>query len=354
MTVELPAPLVPAEVELRDFQFMPLDIARLRRSKAWLICKRRPELAFYMINLWTAAWHDTPAGSLEDDDDVLADLAMCSAKDWPKLRRDILRGWTKCSDGRLYHTVVVEKVIEAWNSKLQYAYNRECGRLRKAAGRAGKKDFIPPTFEEWDALRLSSGQPELSSGQLNLSKGQAQDVFEASHLCPPENALKGQVRDSKVKGQGYTQGDVCVSAGQIAPDPDRERERKRPGLVATHPARSASPGLLLRLQDGYPAGIYRQSDWTIGDREAQKRIEEGESEERLIAAKDRYRAQCDAKGIIGTQFVMSPARFFARPKEGGDPPYLDDFPLPATKADVRLQSNIDAAQEFLRRTDPGT
>src|SRR5262249_5330401 len=75
--MKAPPPMVPAEVDLRDFPYMPFEVARLRRSKAWLICKRRPELAFYMLNLWTAAWHERPGGSLEDDDDVLADAAMC-------------------------------------------------------------------------------------------------------------------------------------------------------------------------------------------------------------------------------------------------------------------------------------
>jgi 5-methylcytosine-specific restriction endonuclease McrA len=135
----LPLPPVPAEVELRDFQFMPLDVARLRRSKAWLVCKRRPELAFYMLNLWTAAWHDTPAGSLEDDDDVLADVAMCPPADWPRVRADVLRGWTKCSDGRLYHNVLCEFVLRAWKKK------------RSVVGRVNRR--LQLLSEEWAALR---------------------------------------------------------------------------------------------------------------------------------------------------------------------------------------------------------
>jgi hypothetical protein len=80
-----PWPMVAPDVDLTDFKFMPLEVARLRRSKAWLICKRRPALAFYMLNLWTASWHERPAGSLEDDDDVLADAAMCPPERWPEV-----------------------------------------------------------------------------------------------------------------------------------------------------------------------------------------------------------------------------------------------------------------------------
>lgn len=116
MSTDLPSPLVPPEVDLRDFLFIPVEIARLRRSKAWLFAKRKPEIGFYMINLWMAAWHERPAASLEDDD-VLADLAMCDPGKWPEVREMVLRGWVKCSDGRLYHPVVAEKALDAWAKK---------------------------------------------------------------------------------------------------------------------------------------------------------------------------------------------------------------------------------------------
>ncbi|WP_124530068.1 DUF1376 domain-containing protein [Burkholderia sp. Bp8991] len=119
-SVLLPAPLTPRECDLSDFPFMPLEIARLRRSKTWRNAKRNPELAFPLINLWTAAWHEVPAGSLEDDDEVLADLAMCSPVKWKRLRDQVLAGWVKCNDGRLYHPTVCEKVRESWEAKLEH------------------------------------------------------------------------------------------------------------------------------------------------------------------------------------------------------------------------------------------
>lgn len=131
MADQLPTPPVSADADLTDFKFMPLEIARLRKSRAWLICKRRPELAFYMLNLWTAAWHERPAGSLEDDDDVLADAAMCSPEKWAKVRDAVLRGWERHSDGRLYHTVVTEKVLDSWHGKLVARWKKECDRIRK-------------------------------------------------------------------------------------------------------------------------------------------------------------------------------------------------------------------------------
>src|SRR5262245_33356791 len=135
---DLPPPLVSVEVDLTDFKFMPLEVARLRRSKAWFICKRRPELAFYMFNLWTASWHERPAGSLEDDDDVLADAAMCPPERWPAVKAEAMRGWTKCSDGRFYHPVVAEKVADAWHSRIVKRWQNECDRIRKENKRREK------------------------------------------------------------------------------------------------------------------------------------------------------------------------------------------------------------------------
>jgi len=128
-------PPVPSECNLTDFKFMPLEVARLRKSKSWLLAKRKPEIGFYMINLWSAAWHNVPAGSLEDDDDQLADQAMCDPKRWPKVREEALRGWVKATDGRLYHNIVTEKVLEAWGAKRDQRNRTEAARKAKVEKR---------------------------------------------------------------------------------------------------------------------------------------------------------------------------------------------------------------------------
>lgn len=137
---DLPEPLTPADCDLRDFPYMPLMITRLRRSKAWLMAKRQPELGFYMLNLWAAAWHDKPAASLEDDDDVLADLAMCTIEKWMKVRDKVLHGWVRCSDGRLYHPIVAEQATLAWKARGAFRDRLMKARLAKKA----KQDGLSP------------------------------------------------------------------------------------------------------------------------------------------------------------------------------------------------------------------
>lgn len=172
----MPDPLVPSDCDLRDFRFMPVEVERLRRSKAWLLAKRQPELGFYMMNLWMAAWHEVPAASLEDDDDVLADAAMCEPRRWKKVRETALRGWIKGNDGRLYHSVVAEKANEAWAERQAY-------RARTAAARAAKL------------------QKQNSSVKASVTEHVTCDVTGTD--IDDVTVLKGRDREGTGKGQGY-------------------------------------------------------------------------------------------------------------------------------------------------------
>jgi hypothetical protein len=194
---ELPEPLTPADCNLRDFPFMPLDIQRLRRSKAWLKAKRNPALAFYMINLWTASWHEVPAASLEDDDEVLADLAVCDLDVWEQVKADVLRGWTKCSDGRLYHAVVAEKACESWKSKVDYRDRMKAARDAKAAKKSPKTDSATESMTGSNTESITgSDKGSITESVIDQSTG-----------------LKGQ-------GQGQGQGEVNTLEANASVDSD--------------------------------------------------------------------------------------------------------------------------------------
>jgi hypothetical protein len=109
----LPEPLTASDLDLRDFDWMPLDVARLRDSDLSVLA---PGDAFRAaVLLWCASWHQVPAASLPMDERLLANLAGYGRdlKGWASVRADALRGFVECSDGRLYHPVVAEKAIEA-------------------------------------------------------------------------------------------------------------------------------------------------------------------------------------------------------------------------------------------------
>ncbi len=111
----IPAPPVPAEVDCRGLPFMPLDVVRLLDSDIFALSSGEEFKA--AVALWCKAWLQVPAGSLPDDDRVLAHLSGAGAR-WRKVREMALRGFVKCSDGRLYHRVVCEKALDAWERRV--------------------------------------------------------------------------------------------------------------------------------------------------------------------------------------------------------------------------------------------
>ncbi len=119
-------PLVPAEVDLRDFSFIPLEFRRLFTSETWLLAKEQEKIA--ALSLWCESWHQVPAASLPDNDRILAHLSQAGAR-WLRLKEHALRGWVKCTDGRLYHPVVAEKALEAWAKKLEQRQRTHAARV---------------------------------------------------------------------------------------------------------------------------------------------------------------------------------------------------------------------------------
>lgn len=173
----LPEPLTAAEVNLTGMPFMPLVIERLVKSRAWLICKRRPELAFYLLNLWMRAWHE-PGVSLEDDDDVLADAAMCSPEQWPALKADVLRGWTLCSDRRWHNPTVAKLAMEAWRERVAY-------RTRAADARAAKERKRSISMGSSVTEPVTGSVTGLPTDLKGQGEGQGQGQVDKKEPTPP-------------------------------------------------------------------------------------------------------------------------------------------------------------------------
>jgi hypothetical protein len=123
-----PPPLVPPEADMRGLQFMPLDVNRLMDSD-FVALSKGDEFKAGMA-LWCKAWLQLPAGSLPDDDRVLAYLSG-SGSNWKKVKEMALRGFVKCNDGRLYHPVIAEKVKDAWQMRLRQRERSEKGNKKR-------------------------------------------------------------------------------------------------------------------------------------------------------------------------------------------------------------------------------
>lgn len=200
---ELPDPFTPANCDLRDFPFMPLDVVRLRDSD--IAALSTGDEFRCAVLLWCVSWHQVPAGSLPDDDVVLSQLAGFGrvVKEWKKVRAGALRGWVMCSDGRLYHPVVTVKALDAWNAKLEQRWRTECARIKKHNDRH-ETNLSKPSFEEWLSLNCPQGQ------QLPVPR----DNAKSPALVPSETPSK---REGEGQGQGDLNTSVPIGTGADAP-----------------------------------------------------------------------------------------------------------------------------------------
>lgn len=143
-----PEPLVSPETDLQSFDYMPLKVAQLRDSDLAAIATDGEFRA--AVILWCAAWHQVPASSLPNDDRMLCRLAGLGRdlKTWGKVRSVALRGFVMCSDGRLYHPLIADLAIVAWQKK---------------------KRNVERTHNATEARRQRNGQRE---GNVTSTKGE--------------------------------------------------------------------------------------------------------------------------------------------------------------------------------------
>lgn len=212
---ELPYPLTPADCDLRGYRWMPLDVVRVIDSDTFGISTGDEfKTAF---RLWAKCWLQVPAASLPDDDRLLAHLAGLSENmpKWKKVRAVALRGFIKCSDGRLYHPVIAEKALEAMGKREEHAEREENEQSRQQRLRARRKAMfeqlrahnIVPAYDtktaELERLIGTLGSPQsvtraVTPDTQNVTGSVTGDVTGDAPATAKENDQTGQ--DSKPKG----------------------------------------------------------------------------------------------------------------------------------------------------------
>lgn len=93
------------------------------------------EVRAWQIYLFFVAWKQTPAGSLDGSDSLIAARMGMPAKTFAKYRDALMRGWVKCSDGRWYHHLMIECVLNMLAKRGKDAL-RSAQRRSRAAGDA--------------------------------------------------------------------------------------------------------------------------------------------------------------------------------------------------------------------------
>lgn len=134
---QLPAPLTPPDCNLRGLPFMPLHTERLLDSD--MMALSTGEEFKTALRLWCKSWNQEPAASLPDDDRILAHLAGKELPAWRKVKDMALRGFVKCSDGRLYHPVIAQEAINAMQRREEHQAAKDGDNERKREEREDRK-----------------------------------------------------------------------------------------------------------------------------------------------------------------------------------------------------------------------
>jgi hypothetical protein len=163
--VNLPPPLVPANVDLRSMPEMPLEVALFKDAS---VIVSITDAAFKAaVLLWAASWHQIPASSLPDDDKILSMIAGYGREVscWLEVKEQALWKFIKCSDGRWYHPKIAEKAIRTWEYRESYRRRMEAARNAKA-----DKNHKPKTRNGRSVTDAKTRSIKVSVSALNQTK----------------------------------------------------------------------------------------------------------------------------------------------------------------------------------------
>lgn len=223
---DAPEPLVPADVDLRGLPWMRLDTARLLDSDLFALSTGDEFKA--AVALWSKSWTQLPAGSLPTDDRILAELSR--AKKWPKVRAMALRGWVECSDGRLYHPVVAEQALLAWEERVVYRAKKDADAERKRAERIEREQMFALLRAAGHAPKWNTSTRDLRDmldevTHLSRVTGGDQSHGQESDIRNQSPAKRGTGRDGTgiALGNSSTSAEISQSAddsgARLPPDP---------------------------------------------------------------------------------------------------------------------------------------
>ncbi|PSL86634.1 hypothetical protein C7T35_01305 [Variovorax sp. WS11] len=198
--------MTPADCDLRGMPFMPLETVRLLDSDLFILSSGDQFKA--AVALWCKSWNQIPGGSLPDNDQILE--ALSGSKVWKKVREMALRGWVKCSDGRLYHPVVAQNAIQAWESRVDHRETNESRNERQARWRKKVKEMS-------ELLRSVNVTPPMNASLAELERlvllhvdnhvdGQTSTEASTQASLVDDSETANKRRDSKGTGKGKKRG----------------------------------------------------------------------------------------------------------------------------------------------------
>jgi hypothetical protein len=153
---DLPAPLVDAHIDCSDLDGFMLNAERLMSSE--LLALYGNEVLGAALLLWCRAWKQQPAASLPDDDRINAAFARLPLKKFLGIKDAVMRGFVKCSDGRLYHRFLSVEATRAYARKVQFREKRAADAKRLKEWRSAKRETPDETQFETSFVADGNGK----------------------------------------------------------------------------------------------------------------------------------------------------------------------------------------------------
>lgn len=197
-------PPIPSDADLRSVRWYKLDIVSLLNSDFMQLASPEEFKAAFL--LWTKSIHQTPAGSLPNDEAILAKLAGgydYRRKPWQRIREMALHGWELCSDGRLYHQAVAGTVLDilsAVSARPSTADPLDAREVAKAKGRARQQKYR-------DSQRAKRA----------MEDARGRHVDEASSVTPVTSRVTPVTSPIKEEDKEKDKDDVTVTSRVTSP-----------------------------------------------------------------------------------------------------------------------------------------
>lgn len=215
----LPAPLVPANVDLRSMPEMPLEVALFKDAS--VIVSITDSAFKAAVLLWCASWHQIPASSLPDDDKILALIAGYGrdVASFSEIKSEALWKFIKCSDGRFYHPLIAEKAIRTWQYRENYRKRTAEARAAKAA-RSVTDDVTGSVTDNGTVRRHAPG---------------TRSSRHAQKLSTSTGTLRGSKASIKSTSSNFSVTDIVTGLNQTKPNLIESTSSTRPKSYANEP-----------------------------------------------------------------------------------------------------------------------
>lgn len=204
-------------------------------------------------------------------------------------------------------------------------------------------------------------QSLLQSGLIDAHDTHRYVIHDWQEHAPRWVSAKLKKLNAPFAGNGRTAVATVVATTETSPRaraiPRQGKTREDKASVLEHTDANSDPDsetgadpnhVVEQIRGHYPTGQYRDSAWLKASHFVARRLDEGVGAEQLVDAAARYCDQQRARGKIGTEFVLSPAKFYELTDWRGP------FPLPPTKGELRQDENLAASQTWLEGSNAGS